>query len=352
MIKTVLGIEPGITAVIGSGGKTSLIERLAGELCDKRENKTESPGESSGRCHGNVVICTTTHILKPEGMPVYVPDFGQTYDEEGSARSETDKVRESGQVYDKQISARSETDRMRESGQICDERIPARSESGRTQCTNRQQEPGRRREANREKETKKLRFFLEQHKGSPVCVGTTDPDNMAKLISYPIDIIREAAGEDACILVEADGAKHLPMKAHNDREPVIPDGCGRVILVIGAEGFGKPVSEAVHRPEIFAKLAGVDSTEVVKTDMLARVLLAERPKFGDGRLQVLVNRTEYRDMPERENTDEDKDTVPHRETGSVQYLMPSDIRAAEQLARLTGWEVYAGNVRKGVVTKL
>ena len=39
-----LGLRPGVTAVIGSGGKTSLLRRLAAELPE------------------TVLLCTTTHI--------------------------------------------------------------------------------------------------------------------------------------------------------------------------------------------------------------------------------------------------------------------------------------------------
>ena len=49
-----LGVRPGMTAVIGSGGKTSLLYHLAGELM-RKGNK--------------VVLTTTTHIRKPEQFP-------------------------------------------------------------------------------------------------------------------------------------------------------------------------------------------------------------------------------------------------------------------------------------------
>ncbi len=50
----ILGIEKGLTAVIGSGGKTSLIMKLAEELAPR----------------GRVILCTSTHIMRPEDMPV------------------------------------------------------------------------------------------------------------------------------------------------------------------------------------------------------------------------------------------------------------------------------------------
>ena len=61
LIKDVLGICPGITAVIGSGVKTSLIRRLALEIC----------GDTTSVVSPAVIVCTTTHIMRPDDMPVY-----------------------------------------------------------------------------------------------------------------------------------------------------------------------------------------------------------------------------------------------------------------------------------------
>ena len=47
-----LGLGRGITSIIGSGGKSSLLDRLAEEL----------------RELGRVVLCTTTHMFPPPGL--------------------------------------------------------------------------------------------------------------------------------------------------------------------------------------------------------------------------------------------------------------------------------------------
>ena len=47
-----LGVRPGVTAIIGSGGKTSLMLHLCREL------------------PGSVIVCTSTHIWPPETLPV------------------------------------------------------------------------------------------------------------------------------------------------------------------------------------------------------------------------------------------------------------------------------------------
>ena len=48
-----LDIRPGLTAVIGSGGKTSLLRVLAQELSRR----------------GSVLLATTTHIMRPDWCP-------------------------------------------------------------------------------------------------------------------------------------------------------------------------------------------------------------------------------------------------------------------------------------------
>ena len=49
-----LQVKPGVTALIGGGGKTSLLYHLAEELRDR----------------GTVLVCTTTKIWPPEHLPV------------------------------------------------------------------------------------------------------------------------------------------------------------------------------------------------------------------------------------------------------------------------------------------
>lgn len=77
------------------------------------------------------------------------------------------------------------------------------------------------------------------------------------------------------VLVEADGAKKLPLKAHAEHEPVIPACAGRTVCVVGVDGLGAPVSQTCHRPQIFAQLAGVSADDAVTPEAVAAVLCAE-----------------------------------------------------------------------------
>ncbi len=171
-----LGVRPGVTSVIGSGGKTSLLAALARELS------------------GTVVLATTTHILPFEGMPLLV---SPTASDVRAALSES--------------------------------RV--------------------------------------------ICVGSRDEKN-GKLVMPSLGIDALASLADY-VLVEADGARRLPLKAHAPWEPVIPARSNRTILVLGASGLGHPVSEKVHRPELFCQLAGCAPGDPATPELVARAANAE-----------------------------------------------------------------------------
>jgi probable selenium-dependent hydroxylase accessory protein YqeC len=75
------------------------------------------------------------------------------------------------------------------------------------------------------------------------------------------------------ILNEADGAKHRPIKAHSDHEPVIPEKSDIVVIVLGLDGLGKPVSkEWIHRLGEFCGITGARSNEKIDSDHLIRLI--------------------------------------------------------------------------------
>lgn len=170
----VLEVRRGVTAVIGGGGKTSLLYRLAQEL----------------REQGTVLLATTTRILPPAHLPV-------CYDRERTLRA------------------------LREGGTAC--------------------------------------------AGTPAAGGKLAQPAFADWITLA-----------DYTLVEADGSKGLPLKAHAPHEPVIPPQSDQTILVLGAEGFGRMIAQAAHRPALYAHLAGAEEGDTVTPALAARVLCAER----------------------------------------------------------------------------
>lgn len=171
-----MNILPGVTAVTGSGGKTTLLLTLGRELAER----------------GTVLLCTTTRILPFPDLPC--------------AHSEAE-----------------------------------------------------------------LRDLAARHR--LLCAGTPAADGSGKLGPLGVPVSRLARFFDY-VLVEADGAKGRPLKAHASWEPVIPPGAA-VIHVAGASGLGRPISQAVHRPERYALLAGVPVTDLATAETEAAVLQAE-----------------------------------------------------------------------------
>ncbi len=170
-----LSIKNGVTALIGSGGKTTMLSVLAGELIRR----------------GTVVVCTTTHMFPP-ALPLLT--------------------------------------------------APAEAALARLLQTER-----------------------------CVCVGTPGPDGKLAAPALPFSALAATADY---VLAEADGARELPIKAHEPHEPVVPAGA-RAILVVGASGFGRPIAEAVHRPEVYCRLSGADPGDRVTPENLTAVLTAE-----------------------------------------------------------------------------
>ena len=53
------------------------------------------------------------------------------------------------------------------------------------------------------------------------------------------------------------------------------DGWETTVLVMGADGFGKPISRMAHRPELYARLAGATEDQEVTPELAARVVRLE-----------------------------------------------------------------------------
>jgi len=79
------------------------------------------------------------------------------------------------------------------------------------------------------------------------------------------------------VLVEADGARGLWLKAPADHEPAIPPLASVVVHVVGLQVLGRPLDSAVvHRPERVAEVLQVALGTPVTDDMVARLLVHPR----------------------------------------------------------------------------
>ena len=126
-----------------------------------------------------------------------------------------------------------------------------------------------------------------------ICLGT--PDEHGKL-SAPKLTVSEMERLADYVLLEADGAKRLPLKAPAEHEPVIPPETALVIAVLGLDGIGKPVSEDAFRPERYAALIGKPESEPVTPLDAARVLThpdgQRKNVTGTMRFCVLLNKAD------------------------------------------------------------
>ncbi len=183
-----LGVRRGVTAVIGSGGKTTLLRTLSREL------------------PGTVILTTTTHILPFEGVPLLTAPTAE-----------------------------------------------------------------------------EVRTALARSR--VLCLGTPAAEGKLTAPSLPFSVLAELADY---VLIEADGSRQLPLKAHAPYEPVIPREANHVLCVVGARGFDRPIREVVHRPERFCALTGAKPVEPASPALVARALAAE----GFARTIVLTGATE------------------------------------------------------------
>ena len=168
-LSALLEIRRGVTAIIGSGGKTSLMLRLCREL------------------PGTVIVCTSTHIFPPEDLPLVTePMTGP----------------------------------------------PARK----------------------------------------LCAGTWAENGK---LTAPVSSFEELAALADYVLVEADGSRGLPLKAHLAHEPVIPACANQTIQVLGLTGLGRRICDAAHRPERYAELCGAAVNDIATVERAARVLNTE-----------------------------------------------------------------------------
>ncbi len=110
-------------------------------------------------------------------------------------------------------------------------------------------------------------------------------------LTAPAEPWEALAGRADHVLVEADGSRGLPFKAHSDREPVIPALCARVVYIVGAQGFGLPIYDVVHRPQLFCQLTGAAQADIATPELIAAGIAAEG-LVGLSDDIVIVNQTE------------------------------------------------------------
>jgi molybdenum cofactor cytidylyltransferase len=103
----------------------------------------------------------------------------------------------------------------------------------------------------------------------PDKVGGVSLDVPGRLLAQP---------DVAFVLVEADGARMLPLKAPASHEPALPPQTDPVVPVSGIDALGKTIAAVAHRPELVAALLGKSVDDAVEALDLATI--AAHPQGG------------------------------------------------------------------------
>ena len=202
-----LGIKKGVNAVIGSGGKSSLLKSLSLELSQK----------------GSVLLTTSTHIL-----PFSHCENICFSDENVSISDENISIlNENALISDENVST------LKEKILLPGEDIHSEEEALKNSKVLLQ---------------RKVLSLWNKSKRPILCLGTLEKNGKLSPFPMPFSNLEQMADY---VLVEADGSKRLPGKAHDRNEPEIPKESQRTVLVFGASALHKPISEVIHRVEIF-----------------------------------------------------------------------------------------------------
>jgi len=74
------------------------------------------------------------------------------------------------------------------------------------------------------------------------------------------------------VLLEADGARQLPLKAPKEGEPVLPPGVDAVVAIAGMDSVGFPIGSICHRADLVCALLGKPPSAAVTPRDVAKLL--------------------------------------------------------------------------------
>ncbi|PJF45005.1 MAG: putative selenium-dependent hydroxylase accessory protein YqeC [Phototrophicales bacterium] len=77
------------------------------------------------------------------------------------------------------------------------------------------------------------------------------------------------------LLIEADGARRMPLKAPRPHEPVIPDDTTLVVPVAGLDALGKPLEEVTYNPQPIYDRYGFLPEALVQPAWIAQIVRDE-----------------------------------------------------------------------------
>lgn len=136
-----------------------------------------------------------------------------------------------------------------------------------------------------------------------VAGGQVENKRSVRKMSMPdTSFLQEILQEAEVVLIEADGAKHLPCKVPIEKEPVIISECTDVIAVMGMDALGKPLDEVCFRKDLAVQFLNTDYKHLMTEEDIAKILSSvqgARKGVEDREYYVVLNKCDDKIRKER-----------------------------------------------------
>jgi len=122
---------------------------------------------------------------------------------------------------------------------------------------------------------------------NPLCLmnGKYGPN---KFSGFEVDYLKELWQKSDLCIFECDGARNLPLKVHDDKDPIVPDYSSHVIIVVGADVVNTSVRDGmVHRPDMFCEKWNICDSENLSVEKISEIVTSEK-----GYLSRIKHKTE------------------------------------------------------------
>jgi probable selenium-dependent hydroxylase accessory protein YqeC len=155
----------------------------------------------------------------------------------------------------------------------------------------------------------------EPEPGQVLRLGKSAEDR--KLTGLSPEEIEKAGKDYELVLIEADGAKNMPLKYPASFEPVIPEYGDMTVVVAGLDALGCTVEERVFRSSLLAEKRGIPGDEKVTLPFFLGLFEADALLKGVETSRCLVVLNKYDACPERAKVPELARGISERTGASV-----------------------------------
>lgn len=129
-------------------------------------------------------------------------------------------------------------------------------------------------------------------RGCYAVIGTMEAGT-GKLVAPCEEVLRLALQESDIVLIEADGAKHMPCKLPAVHEPVLLKESDLVIAVVGLDALGNTLEEVCFRWPLGAEIFASSCNALMDEQKLVSLLLSEqgsRKNVGQREYYIALNK--------------------------------------------------------------